>query len=1165
MDKFLRPHTLDIDPELPTAADEWEMWLANFKEFIKAIDAALNPDKLVLLKAHVSCSIYKLIKDSTTFEDAEEILKARFVKPKSDIYARHKLFTTRQQPGETLSQFLDQLKSLSLDCNFKAITAEKIREEAIRDAFINGMSSSAIRQRLLEFMTLDLATAVSHARAMEMAQIQSDSYGHASSTSFPTAAISDAAEEVKEEEHDVTAKISNIPSRKCFFCGGPVHPRAECRARNATCNNCRKVGHFAKVCRSASRPKTSFASAILGAASVNLNCLSSSLADVSIDGHSFKALIDTGSSRSFIDADVARSLRKLQISDSNDVITMASNKHKMVLREQCNVEMKLNGRYYTDVSLLLFSNLCAPVLLGHDFLRRHAAISLEFGGELPSLNVCGLAVASIEPPPLFSNLTSDCHPIQTRSRRHNESDQKFIDAEVERMLREGIIVPSRSPWRAQALVIDHGSKKRLVIDYSQTINRFTQLNAYPLPGITEMIEKISKFKVFSSIDLKSAYHQIPIKDEERKFTAFEASGKLFEFLRVPFGVTNGVACFQQVINDIIRSENLQNTFAYVDDLTICGNSQEDHDENLRRFRGAVEKYGLTLNEDKCKFNRTSITLLGHVIENKKVSPDLERMRPLMEMPVPSDMNSLRRALGLLSYYSKWIPRFSEKLRPILSVKAFPLSTAAVKAFEEMKTEISEASLHAIEDGVPFVVETDASDGGIAASLSQDGRPIAFFSRALAAAERHHSSMEREACAIVEAIRKWRHFLLGKHFLVVTDQQAVRYMFDGKNKGKIKNEKILRWRLELSCFSFDITYRDGKKNVVADALSRMPFDCVAALTDDDLARLHDVLCHPGVTRLWHVVRSRNLPFSLEDVKATIRRCKTCSEVKPNFVKFQGTLIKATRPFERLNVDFKGPLPTSSKNRYLFVVIDEFSRFPFAFPTKDTSTDSALQCLFTLFSVCGLPDMVHSDRGSAFTSGDYQRALHERGVATNYCSPYNPRGNGQVERYNGVLWRNIRLALHARKLPTESWEAVLPDALHSMRSLLCTSTNATPHERFFTFPRKATYGKTMPSWLLTSQSALLKKAVVQSKYDPNMEAVELVHTNPEYARVRHANGNESTVSLRRLAPMAKVESTELNTENNNGDGDCASADEDNAQLRRSTRVRNPPQRYDPSSYQ
>ena len=187
MDKFLRPTTLDVDPESPTAADEWDMWLANFNEFFGAIDPSLKPDKLVLLRAHVSCAIYKMIKGVKTFEDAKEILKERFVKPRSEVYARHRLFTRHQQPGESLSQFLDQLKCLSLDCNFKAATADKIKEEAIRDAFINGMSSSVIRQRLLEFMTLDLTATVTQARAMEMAQIHSESYVQDPTPSFTTA------------------------------------------------------------------------------------------------------------------------------------------------------------------------------------------------------------------------------------------------------------------------------------------------------------------------------------------------------------------------------------------------------------------------------------------------------------------------------------------------------------------------------------------------------------------------------------------------------------------------------------------------------------------------------------------------------------------------------------------------------------------------------------------------------------------------------------------------------------------------------------------------------------------------------------------------------------------------------------------------------------------
>ena len=132
-----------------------------------------------------------------------------------------------------------------------------------------------------------------------------------------------------------------------------------------------------------------------------------------------------------------------------------------------------------------------------------------------------------------------------------------------------MIKESKSPWRAQALVVTtENHKKRMVIDYSQTINRFTLLDAYPLPNIEELVSEVSKFSFFSTVDLKSAYHQIPIKEEEKPFTAFEASGSLYQFCRIPFGVTNGVACFQRVIDKLIRDEKLRGVFAYLDDVTI---------------------------------------------------------------------------------------------------------------------------------------------------------------------------------------------------------------------------------------------------------------------------------------------------------------------------------------------------------------------------------------------------------------------------------------------------------------------------------------------------------------------------------------------------------------------------------------------------------------------
>lgn len=163
MDKYLKPQELNIDPKAPTAEDEWDMWINKFEDFVNSIDPSLNPDKLKLLRAHMSCTCYKLIKSAPTYEEAIKVLQARFVKPHSEVFTRHKLATRKQQPGESLDTYLEELGMLASHCKFEAASAEKVKEDAIRDAFISGILSNVIRQRLLENHKLDLDTAVSQA------------------------------------------------------------------------------------------------------------------------------------------------------------------------------------------------------------------------------------------------------------------------------------------------------------------------------------------------------------------------------------------------------------------------------------------------------------------------------------------------------------------------------------------------------------------------------------------------------------------------------------------------------------------------------------------------------------------------------------------------------------------------------------------------------------------------------------------------------------------------------------------------------------------------------------------------------------------------------------------------------------------------------------------
>ena len=177
-------------------------------------------------------------------------------------------------------------------------------------------------------------------------------------------------------------------------------------------------------------------------------------------------------------------------------------------------------------------------------------------------------------------------------------------------------------------------------------------------------------------------------------------------------------------------------------------------------------------------------------------------------------------------------------------------------------------------------------------------------------------------------------------------------------------------------------------------------------------------------------------------------------KPRFLKFSGKLIKATRPFQQLNIDFKGPMPRSvNNNLYLLTIVDEYSRFPFAFPCKNMTSETVKHCFNQLFSLFGIPEYIHNDRAKDFISEEAKQYLNSKGIASSKISRYNPRGNGQIERYNGIVWKTVQLALESKKLSMGHWETVLPDALHSIRSLLCTATNATPHERLFDYNRKS----------------------------------------------------------------------------------------------------------------
>ena len=294
----------------------------------------------------------------------------------------------------------------------------------------------------------------------------------------------------------------------------------------------------------------------------------------------------------------------------------------------------------------------------------------------------------------------------------------------------------------------------MVIDYSPTINCFTELDAYPLPRIDGQINQLAKYRVFSTLDLRSAYYQIPLHPGDKIFTAFEAGGKLYQYRRLPFGVTNGVAAFQKIVDDVIASSDLRYTYAYLDNSTIGGHNQEAHDRNLQMFLKAAKKVNLTFNESKSVLSTSRINILGCKVSYGLIRPDPKRLRPLTELPLPQNSKKIKRCLGMFAYYARWIKNNSAKITPLSDTRVlFPLSQEAESPFKILRKELLEASLGCNDAHEPFTVECDASDFVIAATLNQNGRLVAFMSRTLTPCECRYPVIEKEAASIIEAVRK----------------------------------------------------------------------------------------------------------------------------------------------------------------------------------------------------------------------------------------------------------------------------------------------------------------------------------------------------------------------------------------------------------------------------
>jgi len=420
--------------------------------------------------------------------------------------------------------------------------------------------------------------------------------------------------------------------------------------------------------------------------------------------------------------------------------------------------------------------------------------------------------------------TTAPYPLAQKPYHLPHAKEEAVRKEVQDLLKQGIIRPSKSPWASPVVIVaKKNGRIRLCVDFRR-LNAVTVTDNFPIPNMETLLEKASRSKLITTLDLVKGFHQVPVDKSSIPKTSFVLPFGKYEYVRMPFGIKNGPSHFQRITTALLA--NSSSSDCYIDDIVVYSETFAQHLRDLQEVLSILRQHGLTASPEKANFCKSHLDFLGHKIGEGKISPQEAKVKALRSFQRPTTKKGVRSFLGATGYYRKFIKDYSKIATPlfVMTSKKAPdkpiWTTEQDQAFQTLRRALTEESFLVSPDfSKPFVLATDASTTGLGAVLSQvdeagDERPIAYFSRRLKKYQLNYTVTELELLAVVAAVEHFSAYLTGTKFHIQTDHRALQYL----ESLKAANSRLARWAMFLQGFDFTIAYRPGPSNSNADCLS-----------------------------------------------------------------------------------------------------------------------------------------------------------------------------------------------------------------------------------------------------------------------------------------------------------------------------------------------------------